>query len=213
MGHLQLDRLLSADGPLLDGILSADGPLLNGILAAGTKIILDLTSRPTVIQKVHWSKDFDQPKWQQVVQHQAKPMRMSLMGRPVRITSIKLSSPKALPATNMSCQLINSETIIDRTKTVTPKAIFDCKRKFIEIISYGKWKSCIYDKIVFRLIMVRLVIFLMNWRDDRSQPDHNCWMPMDCSHCVMIKQITIHRITEFTKINLVCVFFFHRAVF
>lgn len=76
LGYLQLDRLLSADGPLIDGILSA-----------GTKILLGVTVRPTAVQQIPWSRDFDQQPQppQQVEPRQAvKTLRMSLMGRPVR---------------------------------------------------------------------------------------------------------------------------------
>lgn len=79
LGYLQLDRLLSADGPLIDGIMSA-----------GTKILLGAIVGPASVQKIPWSKDFDQQlrPQQQVVKHQAKTTRMSMMGRPVRTESL-----------------------------------------------------------------------------------------------------------------------------
>jgi hypothetical protein len=74
LGYLRLDRLLSADGPLLDGILSA-----------GTSIILDGSKWSTAIQKVPISKDFNlHPERGYQVVHPTKITRMSLMGRPVR---------------------------------------------------------------------------------------------------------------------------------
>lgn len=77
LDHLRLDRLLSADGPLIDGILSA-----------GTTIILGGgTVRPTVIQPVPWSRDYDRQPRQRptgTIQSRSKIIRMALMGRPVR---------------------------------------------------------------------------------------------------------------------------------
>jgi len=74
LGYLRLDRLLSADGPLLDGILTA-----------GTNIILGRNQWPTVIQTVPMAKDYNQqPERGYQAVHPAKITRMSLMGRPVR---------------------------------------------------------------------------------------------------------------------------------
>lgn len=81
MGHLQLDRLLSADGVLLDGILAAGASILlgGGGGVGGFK-------RPTVIQRVPKSKDFDRPPAQRQSrpENRGKIIRMSMMGRPVR---------------------------------------------------------------------------------------------------------------------------------
>jgi len=80
LDHLQLDRLLSVNGPLIDGILSM-----------GTMIIFGGGAvRPTVVQPIPRSKDYDdrQPQRRRQLSktapHQSKTIRMSLMGRPVR---------------------------------------------------------------------------------------------------------------------------------
>lgn len=73
LGYLRLDRLLSADGPLLDGILSAS-----------TNIILGGSKWSTTIQRVPMVKDYNQPERGYLTGHPTKITRMSLMGRPVR---------------------------------------------------------------------------------------------------------------------------------
>ncbi|XP_050061289.1 lysosome membrane protein 2 isoform X3 [Aphis gossypii] len=76
LGYLRLDRLLSADGPLLDGILSAS-----------TNIILGGSKWSTIIQRVPMVKDYNQPERGYLTVHPTKITRMSLMGRPKNGTS------------------------------------------------------------------------------------------------------------------------------
>lgn len=81
--HLRLDLLLAADGPLIDSIL-----------LTGTNLIFGRNSPPpataAAVQKVKWSRDYDRPRPQQAAMlHQAKTIRMSMMGRPVREKSSK----------------------------------------------------------------------------------------------------------------------------
>lgn len=82
--HLQLDRLLSANGPLMDGILSA-----------GASILFGGSGRPlaaTFVQRVPRARDYDRPpppppppeRAAVATYRRPKITRMSMMGRPVR---------------------------------------------------------------------------------------------------------------------------------
>lgn len=92
LGHLQLDRLLSADGPLLDGILFAGADALPGVGGRPADVV-QRVKRPSDA-----TADDDVPQPDRYPVHRAKSTWMSMMGRPVRTITKRLITVHRTPA-------------------------------------------------------------------------------------------------------------------